>query len=91
MDLAVLATVEDGAIIQDSPSRTPDRSFGTATHCLKMSSETRKSYYNTSKGYRHNIATKGDATNLVVNGKVVDAIQEVLDHCLYSPLPLTQD
>ena len=43
-NLAVLATVEDGAIIQDLPSWTPDWRFGIATNCLDMSPETRKSY-----------------------------------------------
>lgn len=80
-DLAVLATVEDEAIIQDLPSWTPDWSFGTASHCLDMSPGARKSYYNASKGYRHSITTRGDATNLAVHGKVIDTIGEVLDHC----------
>lgn len=77
---AVLATIEDGAIIQDLPSWVPDWSFGTAVQCLDMSSEARKSYYNASKGYRHTIITSGDATNLAVNGKIIDTIQEVLHH-----------
>lgn len=79
-NLAVLATVEDGAIIQGLPSWTPDWSFGTVAHCLDISPEVRKSYYNASKGYRHSITTRGDATNLAVNGKIIDTIQEVLHH-----------
>lgn len=79
-NLAVLATVEDGVMIQDLPSWTPDWSFGTIRHCLDISPEVRKSYYNASKGYRHSINTRGDATNLAVNGKIIDTILEVLDH-----------
>lgn len=40
----------------------------------------RKSYYNASKGYSHSITTRGDGTNLAVNGKIIDTIQEVLHH-----------
>ena len=36
-DLTVLATVEDGAMIQDLPSWTPDWSFGTAMHWYYLS------------------------------------------------------
>lgn len=79
-NFVVLATIEDGAFLQDLPSWTPDWSFGTAVHCLDMSPEARKSYYNASKGYRHNIPTIGDATALAVNGKIIDTIQEVLHH-----------
>lgn len=79
-NLAILATVEDGAIIQDLPSWTPDWSFGTGGHCLDILPEARKSYYNASKGFRHSINTRGDATNLAVNGKIIDTILEVLDH-----------
>lgn len=43
-NLAVLATVEDGAIIQNLPSWTPDWSFGTVAHCLDISPAVRKSY-----------------------------------------------
>lgn len=79
-NLAVLATVEDGANIPNLPSWTPDWSFGTVGHCLDISPEVRKSYYNASKGYSHSITTRGDGTNLAVNGKIVDTIQEVLHH-----------
>lgn len=79
-NLSVLATVEDGTLIQGLPSWTPDWGFGTAAHGFDMSPEARESYYNASKDYRRSIPTSGDATNLAVNGKIIDTIQEVLHH-----------
>ena len=43
------------------------------------------------KRYRHSTTTRGDATNLAVNGEVIGTIQEVLDHCLHSPSPPTRN
>lgn len=79
-NLAVLATIEDMRIATNLPSWTPDWSFGTFAHCLDITPEVRPSYYNAAKGFAHRALLSEVSTYLVVNGKVVDSVQEVLDH-----------
>lgn len=79
-NLAILATVEDERLVENLPSWTPDWSFGTCSHCFDITPEARASYYNTS-GFAHRAQTSEELTYLTVHGKVVDSVQQVVDHC----------
>lgn len=80
-NLAILATIEDERLVENLPSWAPDWSFGTLSHCFDIAPEARASYYNASKGFAHRTQMSEELTHLTVNGKVVDEVQEVVDHC----------
>lgn len=79
-NLAILATIEDEQMTDGLPSWTPDWTVGTFVHCMDIDSAMRKSYYNASKGYVHSAQPCRYFLHLAVNGKIVDVVQEVLDH-----------